>query len=254
MPSSDRDREKRIAVLGDSIVAGWGVREGHDYPALLQKWLNEKDGRNVHYSVINAGVPGDTVLDGCLRYDRDVRAHAPHTLLIGFGLNDGALGRTPYDAQRERRWRAQHAPWRRRLLCRRGKRALRKGLGGAESISPDEGRTAPRVRPEFFFPALSDLIRWGRRDGADVHLLSLTPVSRQKLSSGQWRRYVLYDNLIGEVARRHGVPLIDLDDVEDDPFLPASMLAGDGIHLLAKGHQWLARRVYAHLARERKRQ
>jgi lysophospholipase L1-like esterase len=41
--------------------------------------------------------------------------------------------------------------------------------------------------------------------------------------------------------------LIDLADTDGDSFVSASMLAGDGIHLRATGQEWLARRVYAHL-------
>ncbi len=249
--SSDRGRGRCCVVLGDSIVAGWGVREGCSYPALLQRWLNEGD-EGVPYSIINAGVPGDTVVGGCLRYARDVRVHAPDTLLIAFGLNDGALQRAPYDAGHERTWRTLHAPWEGFLLYQRGGRVLQR-VGGEEVLG-EQQEAEPRVKPEVFFAGLSDLVRWGRRDGAEVHLLSLTPVSVKKLSADQWRRYLLYDSLIREVGRYHGVPLIDLADNGSDPFSPAYMLAGDGIHLLAAGQAWLARRVYAHLMGERRKE
>lgn len=238
-------------VLGDSIVAGWGVPGKYSYPALLQEWLNEGD-EGIRHSVSNAGIPGDTVMGGCLRYERDVRAHAPDTLLIAFGLNDGALPRTPYDARSERRWRTRHPPWRRMLLCQRGQRVLKRMDG--ENVLDGQQGGEPRVRPEIFIAGLSDLVRWGRRDGAAVYLLSLTPVSRQKRSVDQWRRYTLYDNLIREVARYQSVPLIDLAEDADDPFSPASMLAEDGIHLLTTGQVWLARQVYGYLGNERRKE
>src|SRR4051812_39173281 len=47
----------RIVVLGDSLTAGLGLRPEQAYPALLQQRI-DREGFN--YTVVNAGVSGDT--------------------------------------------------------------------------------------------------------------------------------------------------------------------------------------------------
>lgn len=48
----------RILNLGDSIAMGWGVREEETYGQQLELLLNEHSANDLHYEVINAGVPG----------------------------------------------------------------------------------------------------------------------------------------------------------------------------------------------------
>ena len=239
---------RTVVVLGDSIVYGWGLLYEHSYPALVERLMNENSVRARHWRVINAGVPGNTVLMACARYQRDVAPFRPQVVVLAFGLNDAALRRTQFDVQREDLWRARHYPWLRVATI------LRRFINGswlrkASLCAPAEVHrvASPRVRPRLFVTGLGDLIRRARRDGAEVHLLPLAPLSRQKMSLAQWNLYQDYNQRIRWVARRHGVSSIDLDDARSDPFAPESMLAADGVHLTASGHVWLARRVHHHL-------
>ena len=65
---------RKILVLGDSLVAGYGLKLEEAFPARLESRLKQ-DGYDV--SVINAGVSGDTTGGGLTRLDW-TRQLVPH--------------------------------------------------------------------------------------------------------------------------------------------------------------------------------
>ncbi|MCL1889364.1 MAG: SGNH/GDSL hydrolase family protein [Desulfovibrionaceae bacterium] len=69
----------RIALLGDSICAGYGVRPDKAWAALLAKALE--------YGLHNDGVNGSTAQEGLLRLPA-LLATRPNLLYVQFGLND----------------------------------------------------------------------------------------------------------------------------------------------------------------------
>ena len=82
------DTRPVIAAFGDSLSAGHGAGPGHSYPDYLQR---ELDRRGYAYSVVNAGVSGDTTTNGLLRVD-SVTALRPVIVILEFGGNDGLRG------------------------------------------------------------------------------------------------------------------------------------------------------------------
>lgn len=56
--------ERRILAFGDSLFAGYGLKEGESYPARLEVALRA---RGINARVTNAGVSGDTVQAGLQR-------------------------------------------------------------------------------------------------------------------------------------------------------------------------------------------
>jgi acyl-CoA thioesterase-1 len=77
-----------IVCLGDSLTAGRGLSEDQAYPALVQE-LARKDGRD--WTVINAGVSGDTTAGGLRRVAWLIKAK-PDLALVALGANDGLRG------------------------------------------------------------------------------------------------------------------------------------------------------------------
>ncbi len=77
--------ECRIAVLGDSLVAGYGIPLETAFPARLEAALRA---RGYPCRVINAGVSGDTSAGGLARLSW-VLAERPTHLLLELGANDG---------------------------------------------------------------------------------------------------------------------------------------------------------------------
>jgi acyl-CoA thioesterase I len=82
------DSPKRIVVLGDSIAAGFGVDPDEAYPALLQRKIEEA---KLPYTVINAGVSGDTTAGGLRRINWVLRQPVD-VLILELGGNDGLRG------------------------------------------------------------------------------------------------------------------------------------------------------------------
>ena len=73
-----------LVCLGDSITAGYGLDEMQAYPALL---LRELPG----WSIVNAGVSGDTTAGGLKRLNWILKSK-PEAVLVALGGNDGLRG------------------------------------------------------------------------------------------------------------------------------------------------------------------
>lgn len=80
-----------IAVLGDSLVHGYGLPAAQGFVPQLQTWLTKNQ---VEATIINAGVSGDTTAGGLARLDwtltPDVQA-----LVVSLGGNDVLRGLDP---------------------------------------------------------------------------------------------------------------------------------------------------------------
>jgi acyl-CoA thioesterase-1 len=81
----------RVVVLGDSITAGYGLDPEQAYPDLLQQKI---DAARLPYTVVNAGISGDTTADGLRRVDWVLSAGAD-VLIVALGANDGLRGIPP---------------------------------------------------------------------------------------------------------------------------------------------------------------
>jgi lysophospholipase L1-like esterase len=73
----------RILNLGDSIVMGWGVREENTYGRRLESMLNEESTSNIHFEVINAGVPGWNLENALAYLQAEGLKYDPDLILLG---------------------------------------------------------------------------------------------------------------------------------------------------------------------------
>ncbi|MBI2307515.1 MAG: arylesterase [Rhodocyclales bacterium] len=78
-----------ILVLGDSLSAGYGIRQDAAWPALLQQRLAEK---RLDYSVVNASISGETTSGGRSRIGEALARHKPAVVVVALGANDGLRG------------------------------------------------------------------------------------------------------------------------------------------------------------------
>ena len=78
-----------ILVFGDSLSAGYGIRQDAAWPALLAKRLQAK---RLDYSVVNASISGETTSGGRTRIDAALARHSPQVVIVALGANDGLRG------------------------------------------------------------------------------------------------------------------------------------------------------------------
>ena len=78
----------KIAILGDSLSAGYGLQEGESWVTLLQKKLNKQE---YNADVVNASISGDTSRNGLNRLS-SVLARSPDIIIVELGGNDGLRG------------------------------------------------------------------------------------------------------------------------------------------------------------------
>jgi acyl-CoA thioesterase-1 len=86
--SAGSAERKSVIILGDSLAAGFGLDLTEAYPALLQKKVDEA---GLKFSVVNAGVSGDTSAGGLRRIDWLLKRRVD-VLVLELGGNDGLRG------------------------------------------------------------------------------------------------------------------------------------------------------------------
>lgn len=78
-----------LLVVGDSLSAGYGLRQQEAWPVLLGQKLAQA---GYGHSVINASTSGDTTANGLSRIDTALAAHKPAIVILALGANDGLRG------------------------------------------------------------------------------------------------------------------------------------------------------------------
>ncbi len=231
-----------LVVLGDSIPAGYGLGDPQtSWPVHLGHLLARG---GTPYRVVDAGIPGETSVQGWARWHRDVSPWHPRYVLIAFGLNDGHLAHTSVDD-----WRWAHLP----QGIGRYVRLIHLWRVHRLPLPREDARTlAPRLTPAQTAQVMHLLIHRARRSGAMPVLLTPTPIT--DLFHPEWpdaiRAYQrdVYSRTaaaIRQVARREAVPLADMNKLMCPP--QEAWYQPDGIHLSPEGHAHYAERVYTHL-------
>lgn len=82
------DSSKKILFFGDSLTAGYGLEVSQAFPALIQQRI---DSLGLDYTVINAGLSGETTASGKNRLEW-VLEDDIDIVIIELGANDGLRG------------------------------------------------------------------------------------------------------------------------------------------------------------------
>lgn len=96
LPSTTHAQTLRIAMLGDSITAGYGLKPQEALPVKLETALKAA-GRDI--AVVNHGVSGDTTAGGLARLDW-MMGDKPRLVLVALGGNDALRGTDPAETER----------------------------------------------------------------------------------------------------------------------------------------------------------
>lgn len=126
----------KLVVLGDSLVAGFGLPANQAFPAQLERVLKTK-GQSVE--IANAGVSGDTASGGLARLDWSV-PDGTDAVIVELGANDMLRGVDPKVT------RDALSEIVRRLKTRKIE-VLLAGMRAAPNLGPDYGRAFDTIYP-----------------------------------------------------------------------------------------------------------
>ena len=80
---------KKLLILGDSISAGYGLKESENWVQLLEASF-KTSGKAL--KIINSSISGDTTIGGLSRIESDLEEYRPNYVLIELGGNDALRG------------------------------------------------------------------------------------------------------------------------------------------------------------------
>ena len=202
-----------VCGFGDSITLATRQPEETKWLGILGRLLRrEHPGRT--FTMINAGVGGNTSREGLARLDRDVIVHRPDIVLVQFGGNDATCDQARHVDLPE---------YERNLECM---------CSRFESIG---ARTVlltfpPVVNAWHAWSQHPSYATWGGPDGC----------------------VEIYRNATRAYAQASARPLVDLDAALRQRFEdagPATFILPDGVHLTASGNLVVAEAVRPVLAR-----
>ena len=88
---------KIILFFGNSLSAGYGVEADESFPALIQAKI---DSVKLPYTVVNAGVSGETTATGLSRIDWVLDKQTVDIFVLELGANDGLRGLPPAETKK----------------------------------------------------------------------------------------------------------------------------------------------------------
>ena len=81
--------DKKLLILGDSISAGFGIKQSQNWTTLMKSSFS-KEGKSL--KIINSSISGDTTSGGLSRISRDLNTYEPDFVLVELGGNDALRG------------------------------------------------------------------------------------------------------------------------------------------------------------------
>jgi len=197
-----------VVGFGDSITLACEVDDAHKWLNILERKLRQRD-PGTEWTVINAGVGGNTSREGLARMAQDVLVHRPAMVLVEFGGND-----------------ATEEPARHVSLEEYGSnlQAILDGLNGIDA----------RMALVMFPPVIDEWHCWGNQP-------------YYTLKGGVDRYIEEYRKVTRKFAQDHHLPLADINAAlrrAYDRFDRGTFIRPDGVHLTEGGNQVVAETVF----------
>ncbi len=260
----------RIAVLGDSVTASFGLSRWQTYPKQLESLLEKYASGDTRYEVLNLGVVGYNAPQAVASLRARAKAFDPDRVIYGYVLNDPlpshliAESLAALEADARERGRAEAARQVGRLLSRSRLYALLRPppIPGDTRVSVDwQAPLAVAARdgdPVAYLRELhADPDAWQRVTQALSELASARPDAVVAIFPIRWRDAFaiyplldLHERVMAE-ARRQGLATLDLTPALAAASAPLrdTDLYDDLVHPNAAGNravamallQWLSR-------------
>lgn len=261
---------ERIAVIGDSIAAGWHVEMDETFAVYLEQMLNALGDHRVE--VLNFAVPGYDTLESVTRLSALGRFR-PDRVVYAFCINDLTIARPAPEIIEQTIYAEQHILWRSALYRFLVKKTLRTPprpeskyadfvghrvisiRGDAElerlrsrlSALRREGKIGPTWSPFFrsfvsplhlghFEYALNELAERAGEDGFEAFLLYIPPL----LEFDDTEAAQAAKSIVRHEAEKYGLRFVDSERALREAGLEAVRLAGDSIHPGPGGHRIIA--------------
>jgi lysophospholipase L1-like esterase len=243
----------RVFALGASTTFGWGVRQEDVYHQVLEGMLNDAArvaGTATRYEIVNAGVIGYNQWQTARAMRRIADRFDPDGFLVAYTFNDAwnAFG-TLSAGERDR----VLAGVRRKNLLRRSalynwiadvrarRLAARAGRGARDALAAAQtgDTTATPAQLAAYRAALDSMITLAR-DAR--HPLAFTVLAAR----GQPHPWPRQAAMVA-AARGAGVPVGDLVPAFAGAHTDSLYLGGDAVHPSPRGHELIARLLYAEL-------
>ena len=206
----------RILNLGDSVAMGWGVRVEDTYGQRLESLLNEQGSDDLHYEVINAGVPGWNLENALAYLQAKGLKYEPDLILLDLTTANDIYGRSALLANNRPapiEWLRAHTYfWPFLTVQLRGLEARTQGRERIDVIDPP-------TNPDRYFPPDSGAEQWkkfwsqvsainrlaGEKDVSVV--LVIVPLEYQVVDESY---PTLPQELLTAKAAEAGIPVLDL--------------------------------------------
>jgi len=87
--ANNEKTQQKLLILGDSLSAAYGIKQGRGWVDLLQNKLSRS---NKKIQIVNDSISGDTTANGLNRLPDALQQHQPAWVIIELGANDGLRG------------------------------------------------------------------------------------------------------------------------------------------------------------------
>lgn len=248
---------KRIFALGESSVFGFGLEDDETWPHRLEAKL-AAEALPERYLVINAGNNGHNSLQSALRFYLRVAPERPDVVVYYAAINDVMNARPEHDAiwitpdmlfidslsaylRKTRQYQNLYARSVLGVLVANAWNAYR----GVPPAPPREltwdpsPKGTPQEMDARFERNLLTLLDMCRRSGAQLVLTTFI-YDPARLDPAYAAGVRLRNEATREVARREGVPLVDLERAFAEVPRPADYFFPDAYHPNERGAEWIA--------------
>ena len=219
----------RIALLGASLVMGWGVGDGETFEAMIESRLNKVGGSYERYEILNFGVPGYQPLQQLVALEKALRFQPSAVFYIATGRE---LSRAS--------WYLVEAVQKGIEIPYPALQAIADKAGLLQSMDETSAR-------RLLEPYRQDILAWTYEHmveqsiaRAALPVLIFLPQVRE----GAWQEETPETLRIASGA---GFVVIDLSDVYEGEDIELIRLAEWDDHPNSRGHKLIASRLYDEL-------
>lgn len=177
----------RVVCLGGSSTFGFYARDQYTYPAILEKFLNERLGNRFRtIDVINAGIPHANSDNIHAFLKEELLSYAPDVITIYTGFNDASYVMDASKVQNFLRWMHGHftvyVVMKKAIALLGGPELYSKWAKYASAPTPKYVERQIELHVHRYRQNIAGILQMGRASGASVILIKqgIDPINNEK--------------------------------------------------------------------------